>query len=122
MKKIFIYLIFFILFNNVSFAYFGKLKLICNSETYKDTMGADEKWSRSFEFIEKGDYLIMNSPPEIRLKKITDDSTSVSGVKKDGWLEFKLTILKNSLLYSFTRNYSGEKPWRSTERGKCEKL
>ena len=122
MKKIFIYLIFFILLNNVSFAYFGKLKLICNSETYKDNFGVDEKWSRSFELIEKGDYLIMNSPPEIRLKKITDDSTSLSGVKNDGFTKLKLTILKNSLLYNFTRNFSGEKPFWSTERGKCEKL
>lgn len=110
------------LISNKSFGFFGKLKLECTSQTTQISVGKEEEYVRSFEMIEKGDYLIINLPGEIRLKKTKDDDISLMGEDKSTFTHVYFKVLKNSLLYSFTRSWTKDNPWTRIEKGKCKKL
>ena len=122
MKKFFLYLIFLFLFNSTSNAFFGKLKLECTSRTTQISVGKEEEYVRSFEMIEKGDILIINLPGEVILNKTKDDDISLVGEIKGSISEVRFKVLKNSLLYSFTRTWKKDNPWTRIEKGKCKKL
>lgn len=127
MKKIFIYLIFFILLNNISYAFFGKLKLICTStQRVESVVRGWEPINRTFEIIEKGNYMIVDGNQKYKIRK--DDSLKIVAsqeVKKGGVLitrEVKYTIMKNSLLFEFLSMQAGGGGYVWIEKGRCRKL
>ena len=72
--------------------------------------------------IEKGDILIINLPGEVILNKTKDDDISLVGEIKGSISEVRFKVLKNSLLYSFTRTWKKIILGFRIEKGKCKKL
>tara|TARA_B100002051_G_scaffold230461_1_gene228025 strand:+ start:148 stop:531 length:384 start_codon:yes stop_codon:yes gene_type:complete len=127
MKKLILYFLFFILLNNVSYAFFGNLKLICTSTQRLESITRGwEPMNRTFEIIEKGSYMIVDGNQKYKIRK--DDSLKIVAsqeVKKGGILttrEVRYTIMKNSLLFEFFIIQAGENGYGWTEKGRCRKL
>ena len=111
MKKIFIYLIFFILFNNVSFAFFGfgKLKVVCLDKAGE--VGG-------IEVIEKSDYIQFNSITLPITKNNEDELVAQDTINGNYYF---ISIRKKSLLFLYNSTLRGI-PGAIVSSGRCQKL
>ena len=108
MKKIFIYLIFFILVNNVSFAFFGKLKVVCIDPTGEYGGIEVVEKNNSIKFNDIYLPIIQNDKDKLVAKRTYDDGDF-----------YYIEIRKKSLLFVYRASVMGGS---MGTKGRCEKI